>query len=248
MYPTIEMFNIHLPLYGLLGLLALSLLVGMGIIVMIRAKLPVFDGLVLGAYGVLGACFGAKVLFMLQHQISFSIDSEEDVLRLMQNGGSAYGGILVGILFCILGAYIHKIDYQLYIRECVFLLPLCHGIWKIGCHCAGCCYGIPYSGIGSIIFLEGSSAPTGQALFPAQMLEAIMLFILAIWIFNRDKRTFNVYLVSYSLIRFFVEFLRNAETKHMIGILSDIQYICLIVILYSYIKFKVKERRHEERI
>lgn len=242
MYPTIEIFGLHAPMYGILEIVALIVLCFGGIFVMTKANLPLFDGMVLGAYGVLGAYVGSKALYMIQHQAHIQVSSEEDILRLMQSGGAAYGGILVGILFCILGAWIHKIDYQKYIRESVYLLPLCHGIWKIGCHCAGCCYGIPYCGNGSIVFGAKSSAPTGQSLFPIQIVETIMLFLLAICLFINRQRTLNTYLLSYSVLRFFIEFLRNAETKNMFWIFSDIQYMCIIVTIYICIKSKVKEK------
>lgn len=246
MHPIIEVFGLHLPAYGIIAILSLLTLAGLGIFILYKSDLPIYDGVVLGAYGVLGACVGSKAMYLLQHNIPLSLKTEEDLLRIMQSGGSACGGIFFGLLLSAIGAWIHKIDHQAYIRKVIYLLPLCHGMWKIGCHCAGCCYGIPYKGVGSITVIENSSASEGGAFFPVQIMEAVLLFLLFLYLLQEKNRSISTYIFLYSIIRFIVEFFRNVEIKNMLGVLSDIQCICVIVILFIIIKKYVKGKLHED--
>ncbi len=229
MYPQIKIGELHLPTYGVIVIIALIAMVVLSLIVLHNARLPLFDGIVLGAYGLLGAFLGAKFLFLLQKSVVLSFTTESDWLYFFSSGGSAYGGILLGLIFSRIGAYIHKIELTPYMEEIIFLLPLCHGIWKIGCCCAGCCYGIPYDGPGSI-FIVNEFYTEGAWLFPIQIVEVIALFIISFLLFRSNRRTVCLYLCSYSVCRFFIEFLKNDEIKTYIGIMSDIQYLCLIVI------------------
>lgn len=248
MHPIIQIFGMRLPLYGIIGIFSVFTLVFLGWLVLYKSDLSVFDGMVLGAYGVLGAYTGSKMLFLIQHSDQLTLVGPADLLLIMRNGGSAYGGILVGLLFGIFGAWIHKIDYKAYVNETVYLLPLCHGIWKTGCHCAGCCYGIPYDGFGGIVFGEKASAPIGVELFPVQIVESVFLFGLFLSLLIKKKRSLSLYLLLYSLGRFMIEFLRNNDLKKMIGVLSDVQYLCLIAVICILLKKYIKGKAYEEQI
>ena len=247
MYPKVEILGLHLPTYGIMGIFALMVLVVLGLLALHNAKLPLFDGMVLGAYGLLGAYFGAKLLFILQHNIELSFNTEADWLYFFSNGGSAYGGILLGLFFSRVGAYIHKIEYEPYIEKTIYLLPLCHGIWKIGCHCAGCCYGIPYEGPGSI-FVINEFYTDGVSLFPIQIVEAIVLFVITFVLFRSRQRSIWMYMDLYGICRFVIEFLRNKELKTYIGIFSDIQYLCIIMFFAFTIITFVRRHSNEEAV
>lgn len=248
MHPTVELFGLRLPTYGIVCILAILFLVTGGLIICKKNNLSVLDGMVLGAYGLLGAYAGAKLLYFMEWGFPAPVRSEYDLLLLIKNGGSAYGGILLGLLFSKAGAYIHKINYREYMGEAVFLLPLCHGIWKMGCHCAGCCYGIPYSGPGSIVYTEGSYAPVGTGLFPVQLLEAVILFVIALILYLKKDRSPEDYLGMYSFARFILEFFRNRETKRMIGCFSDIQLLCMCCIVIILVLIYKRRRKDEKSV
>lgn len=246
MYPIIEAFGLRLPLYGIMEIFSILVLTIFGIIIFYKSDLSLNDGIVLGAYGVLGAYIGSKMLFLLQNNTQFSLRTEDDWLRLMQSGGSAYGGILLGLFLSKVGARIHKIEYELYIEKILFLLPLCHGIWKIGCHCAGCCYGIPYTGIGKIVFVKGASTTIPIELFPVQLLETMLLFLISLYLLKGKNCSISTYLFLYNIIRFVIEFFRNVELKKMFGRFSDIQYMCIVSIMVILI-IKYKGRKKFEK-
>lgn len=71
----------------------------------------------------------------------------------------------------LLAGKIHKFNVKIYIRNFIFLIPFIHAFGRIGCFFAGCCFGIPYNGIGAVVFPENSYALPDVSLFPVQLVE-----------------------------------------------------------------------------
>ncbi len=101
--------------------------------------------------------------------------------------------------------------------------PLALFITKIACFCCGCCTGIPWS--------YGYQNYFGKLVeFPVQLVESMVAFLLFLfmrWYQKRGKdgTCFPVYLITYSFIRFFTEFLRCE--KNVFGFLKTYQILCL---------------------
>ena len=75
-------------------------------------------------------------------------------LNLFTAGLSAYGG-LIGV---VIGSIIfEKMFYckKEIIKYTVLSLPLVYGLTKIACFISGCCNGIPYNGIFSVVYKDG---------------------------------------------------------------------------------------------
>lgn len=111
--------------------------------------------------------------------------------------------------------------------------PFALAIAKLGCFCAGCCDGIKCD-------LGFYTEITGRTTFPAQLLEsavAITLFFALIWNAEHLKKgtLFPVYLISYSAIRFFTEFLREEPTM-LLG-LKRYQYLCIVGVVLGLLEY-----------
>ena len=136
-----------------------------------KIKLDLNDFLILESYCFLGAFVGAKILYFIVSIDEIDWSRFFDIKyfnQLMLSGFVFYGGLIGGLLIILLGGKVHKIKSTEYIRNFVFLIPLIHSFGRIGCFWAGCCYGIPYKGIGAVIYPENSFAPSGINLFPVQ--------------------------------------------------------------------------------
>ncbi len=245
MHPIMYLGVFRVPTYGVLGFLAMATVFFGGIIILICRKLPVFDGIVLGTYGIIGALLGAKGLYIIEQLVQIRFTTEIEWRQMLLSGGSAYGGVVAGLGAIVFAGKLHKIDVKRYSQNLLFLLPLAHGIWKIGCHFAGCCYGIAYDGVGCLHFPVESYAIYGIPLFPVQMLEVILLICLSVYVCLK-KITIFQYMAIYSVIRFLIEFLRNSDNKLMIGILSDVQLMG-ILIAFGYTITAITNRRKNER-
>jgi phosphatidylglycerol:prolipoprotein diacylglycerol transferase len=113
---------------------------------------------------------------------------------------------------------------------------------RIGCFLTGCCYGKETHLPIGILFHHSSVAPNGVALFPTQLLEAGFEGVMAcflVYAFYRKKalskgllrNPLYVYLISYAVFRFFLEFFRGDAVRGMLFGLSTSQWISLIVIM-----------------
>ena len=244
------------PSYGFMICCGVILANVIGMFVLKHWELDFNDFMILEAYTLLGGFIGAKGLYIL---VSFPNIEWNKIFNLIYlknlvTGGYVfYGGLIGGFFFLFFANYVHHIEnFKAYIVHFIFLIPLVHGFGRIGCFCAGCCYGIPYEGIFSIIFPEGGFAPSGISLFPVQLLEAAGLWMISFFIcFLEIKKdvcyTVELYIGLYSILRFVLEFFRYDSYRGKIGILSISQWISillcfsvLVIVLYRNIILKNK--------
>ena len=159
---------------------------------------------------------------------------------LLSEGFVFYGGAIGGVIGFLIGTKVAKCKVSDFIDFFAVLIPLVHAFGRIGCFCSGCCYGIPYDGPLSITYTcPLSSVPTGIGIFPVQLLESSLLFILAIVMYilflNNKKNIIFGYFISYGIIRLITEHFRfDAERGFIFG-LSTSQFISILMILISVI-------------
>ena len=110
-------------------------------------------------------------------------------------------------------------------------IALAHGLGRLGCLFAGCCYGKvtdAWYGVHNV-YLNAKTVPV-------QLLEAIFLFSLAAlfaWRLSRKRRgNFPLYLVGYAVWRFAIEYLRTDDRgASPVGFLSPSQLTAIILAL-----------------
>lgn len=161
-----------------------------------------------------------------------------------------FGGLVGGVITFIIG-------YKLYIKkhypdsnflnDVVIVAPACitvaHGFGRIGCFFAGCCYGKATDSIWGVKFPHLS-----HNVYPTQLYEAIFLIILASILFllaykYKNKFTFPIYLTSYGIFRFLIEFIRGDDRGSLFLSISPSQgfsILCIIIAIILTINFKSK--------
>jgi phosphatidylglycerol:prolipoprotein diacylglycerol transferase len=130
-----------------------------------------------------------------------------------------------------------------------------HGLGRIGCFMAGCCYGKPTDSIFGVVYTSTvcQAEPLNTPLHPTQLYEAtlifsIMIFLLVLKKYKQfDGQLFLIYLVLYALGRSVLELFRgDLERGFVIGnFLSTSQFISLIMIstaIYFYVKLNRKAK------
>ena len=257
MRPYIIVLNYCIPSYGLSILIGLVLANLIGFSLVKKYQGDGNDLIICEGYVLLGAIVGAKILYLWvsRKQIMWeNILDLEYFNTLMKGGFVFYGGLIGGLICLAIGGKLHKIELSFYIRKFIFLIPFVHGFGRIGCFLAGCCYGKPYHGIGAVEFPADSFAPAGISLFPVQLLEAMILFLLSLFVFilSVNKRTESlsmiVYLIGYSIIRFVLEFFRyDRNERGYFFYLSTSQWISLVLlvltVVYIFLAFLQKNLR-----
>ena len=242
MHLYIDLFGLSIPAYGMMIVLGILIANLVAFIVIKRTKRDINDLIILEAYCFLGGFFGAKVLYLL---ISYAeIDWEriveiEYLSDIMKSGFVFYGGLVGGLLAVYLAGKLHKVDAEKYVREFIFLIPFMHGFGRVGCFMAGCCYGTPYDGLGAVIFPEESFAVPNVSLFPVQLVEAVFLLLITVGILVLQMKykwyyTIELYLISYGILRFALEYVRYDAARGAFAGLSTSQWLSIVLVGFAF--------------
>lgn len=192
-----------------------------------------------------------------------------------EDGGITFlGGAISAIIsFSLLFWFLLKekrLELRKYLNVLVGGIVIGHAFGRIGCFCAGCCFGEITDSFLGIIFPE-NSAPynfvvnhylnSGHSLeiakelaletkiLPTQLIEAGFLFILFGVLNLIKKHQLEVYLLSYGLFRFTLEFFRADDRGSLFGFFSPSQWLSLLLIVSGMISilllFINKEKKTE---
>lgn len=250
----LNIFGLELPMYGMMILLGIIVSNAVALSLCKRFGRDKLELLTIESYGIIGAFLGSKILFLI---ISFKdIDWQRAaepkyLMAILSNGFVFYGGLVGAILFMMLSGKIHKLDVWGYIRDFIFMIPIMHCFGRIGCFCVGCCYGMPYHGPGHVVFPYGSQAPSGEELFPVQLVEAALVLIIGIVLLVLKIKkdffyTIETYLLTYSVVRFILEFFRYDAIRGVAFGLSTSQWISIIVFIGTIISITYRKKRNKK--
>src|SRR4051794_39986017 len=236
----IDTGSFFLPTYGVL--VAIAFLVAIWITGRLarRAGLSSDTTTNLAIYCALAGMAGAKLfMFLFDWKIYANDPRQIFSLSTLQAAGVYQGGLL---LACITAAlYVRHHNLPGWRTADVFApgVAIGHGIGRLGCFAAGCCWGKECDRPWAVTFTNRSAneltgVPLHVPLHPTQLYEAaseLLIFGLLYWQFHRshkDGSTIGWYLVLYSSVRFLVEFVRNHEQALPFGLpLSITQWIAL---------------------
>ena len=253
MLPTINIFGKTIAMYGLM--ITLGILIGVIIALSRRSKYKVSkdDVIFSSCYGGIGLLLGAKLLYIVTIIPAViknwnAIMSDLKILYQALSGGFVFYGGLIG---AAIGYYIYCKQFKISFLKLMDLMapsiPIIHGIGRIGCLLAGCCYGIHYEGPFHIIFRHSPVAPNGIPLFPTQIVESILNIIAGISLIiytvrdRKEGQAIGIYIIYYSLMRFIIEFLRGDVLRGMFLNISTSQLISILLLpigLYMFFKPK----------
>jgi phosphatidylglycerol:prolipoprotein diacylglycerol transferase len=238
MYP--EIFHISfLHTYG--ALVAVAFLVGLWTAARLarRDSLNVDAATNLGIYCALAAIIGAKIMMLIVDPRYRENPGEIFTLDTLQAGGVFYGGLIAAL--AIAWWYMRRTHLPLWRTADVFApgIAIGHGIGRLGCFSAGCCWGVechlPWAvTFRSVAAHENVGVPLGVPLHPTQLYESFaefLIFAILYWQIGKAHRQgaiIGLYLMLYSAARFIVEFFRYHEQGNLWGTpLDTSQWISL---------------------
>jgi phosphatidylglycerol---prolipoprotein diacylglyceryl transferase len=255
MYP--EIFHVSfLHTYGLL--VALAFLAGLWMAQHLGKRGGLNPEAVtnLGIYCALAAIAGAKLMMFLV-DIPYYIEHPGEMLSFstLQAGGVFYGGLIAAL--AVAAWYMRKTGLPVLPTADVFApgIALGHGIGRLGCFSAGCCWGVESHVPWAVTFTNPAAnqlvgVPLGVSLHPTQLYEAFaefMIFGILYWRIRTPHSTgmiISLYLLLYSAARFLVEFFRVHEQGNLWGgPLDTSQWISLALFLLGASYFVAAHRR-----
>jgi len=188
-------------------------------------------------YTIIISLIGAKLILFLGN-ISYYLRRPSELFSLARSGGVFQGGLAFGIIFALWYFRKHRIPTWKAADVIVPALALGHGFGRIGCFTAGCCYGRECSLPWGVTFQsEYASSLTGipldRVLHPTQLYESALNFLNFIVLFlilkkkKFDGQVFSLYIINYSIIRFFVEYFRGDHPDKAFLIHNPSPYLSL---------------------
>lgn len=155
--------------------------------------------------------------------------------------GGMIGGTVVYLIIWMI--FRKKVPGNLYdimpVIPC--MITVGHAFGRIGCFFAGCCYGKPTDSIFGVQFPGAYFEHLGKV-HPTQLYEAAFLFVLfgvLTWLLLKKKfqYTMTVYLASYGVFRFLIEFLRYDDRGQLGKLLSPSQTMSLVFLGLAVLAF-----------
>ena len=240
--------------YGYGTMICLGILCGWGIITC-RAKRRGMDQDFLLSFILVAAGFGflgAKLLFWIVN-LRFILEDFHFFLASLLDGFVVIGGLLLGIPMSYVLCRKRGEDFFRWLDLFLPEVALAQGFGRLGCFLAGCCYGKETAGRFSITFHESAFAPNGVPLYPTQLISSGLDFLNAlICILSSTKlgvgQVSALYLINYSVGRFFVEFLRGDSERGHVGIFSTSQFICMGLLLAGVVFWMRGSKRDRIKI
>lgn len=189
---------------------------------------------------ILFGFIGGKLLHILPNLSA--VLKNGSITDLISNGFVVYGSIIGGAIGVGLYCRLKKIDALTGFDNIMPFVSLAQGFGRIGCFCAGCCYGRPTdSPLGIVFTSEFSQAPTGIALVPTQLISSLgnFCFFAILYLIGKknEKRGFTTacYMLLYSIGRFIIEFYRGDSIRGFIGTLSTSQFISIFIFIFGVV-------------
>lgn len=187
----------------------------------------------LALISVIGGFVGAKILFVITNFKAFL----KAPLSVLGSGGFVvYGGIIFASLFIFLYSKKKKFVFLEYMDLLVPQVAIAQGFGRLGCFCAGCCYGAETTSPLGVVFPEGSLSPVGVKLWPTQIFSAagdFVIFAVLVLLSRKIKKHGNItclYFILYGIGRFSVEFFRN-DTELYFNVLTQAQFISIGMVI-----------------
>lgn len=184
-------------------------------------------------YGGLLSVVGARGLHVLVNWHDYA-EAPLTALRFWDGGMAFIGAAVITAAFAFF--YLRQHGHGLLALDALALgVAMTHGIGRIGCFLAGCCYGQPTDLPIGVSFPVGSIAQFTQAqlglieaaeptahLHPTQLYEAAFCFAIGLFLWSRFKRgaipgTITAgYFALYPFARFFVELVRDDPEREFL--------------------------------
>lgn len=91
-------------------------------------------------YGIIGGLIGAKLLFFIA-EAPYILKNPSSIISMIKEGFVVYGAIIGGALAGYIYCKVKNLNFLEHFDLVAPAIALAQGIGRIGCFCAGCCYG-----------------------------------------------------------------------------------------------------------
>jgi len=195
---------------------------------------------------------GARLLYVIINFDDFKA-SPLDIFKLWNGGLVFFGGFMGAVAASIVTIRIKNLPFFKTADTIAPGVALGHGIGRLGCFFAGCCYGRQCDLPIAVQFSHPDSlAPLHVPLHPTQiyMVAANLILFLILIFLQRRKRfhgmIFLSYIILYSVFRFIIEFFRGDFRGdfyfEFLSVSQGIGILAIVIALAAMVKLALSSR------
>ena len=198
-------------------------------------------------YLIIGIIVGGRLGYIIFYNFDYYLNNIFDIFKVWQGGMSFHGG-LIGILFAsILFTRKNKQNTFVYTDLVSLVAPIGIFFGRLANFINSELYGTPTEVPWAITFIQVDNLSRHPSQLYEAILEGIILFIILMYFKKKDYLMkpgliSGLFLIFYSLFRFFAEFFRvpDEQLGYLIFKLSMGQIISLVFLIFGIIIFYLK--------
>ena len=170
------------------------------------------------SYLIIGIILGGRIGYVIFYNFSYYLDNIFDIFKIWQGGMSFHGGLLGVIASSYIFAKKNNQNPFFYLDQVSLVAPIGIFFGRLANFINSELYGTTTDMPWSVIFVEVDNLSRHPSQLYEAILEGIILFLILIYFMNKGylKKPgliSGMFLIFYSLFRFFVEFFRVPDEQ-----------------------------------
>ena len=170
------------------------------------------------AYLIIGIILGGRIGYIIFYNFSYYLDNIFDIFKIWQGGMSFHGGLLGVIASSYIFAKKNNQNPFFYLDQVSLVAPVGVFFGRLANFINSELYGTVSNAPWSVIFIKVDNLSRHPSQLYEAILEGVILFVILIYFVNKDylKKPgliSGLFLIFYSLFRFFVEFFRVPDEQ-----------------------------------
>ena len=197
-------------------------------------------------YIIIGIIVGGRLGYVLIYNLNYYIQNLIDIFKIWEGGMSFHGGLIGIIVSSLIFARKNNQNPFLYMDIVALVAPIGIFFGRVSNFINSELYGTVTNVPWSVIFTKIDTYPRHPSQIYEAVLEGMVLFLILIYFkdkfLNKPGLISSLFLIFYSIFRFFVEFYRMPD-EHLGNILFNLsmgQVISLIFIISGIFLFYIK--------
>jgi phosphatidylglycerol:prolipoprotein diacylglycerol transferase len=170
------------------------------------------------AYLIIGIVLGGRIGYIIFYNFSYYLNNIFDIFKIWQGGMSFHGGLFGVIASSYIFAKKNNQNPFFYLDQVSLVAPVGIFFGRLANFINSELYGTVSNAPWSVIFIKVDNLSRHPSQLYEAFLEGVILFLLLIYFVNKDylKKPgliSGLFLIFYSLFRFFVEFFRVPDEQ-----------------------------------
>jgi len=186
-------------------------------------------------YLIIGIILGGRIGYIVFYNLSYYIDNFLDIFKIWQGGMSFHGGLLGVIVSSYIFAKKNNQNPFFYLDQVSLVAPVGIFFGRLANFINSELYGTVSDVPWSVIFIKVDNLSRHPSQLYEAILEGLILFIILIYFTNKNYLNkpgliSGLFLIFYSIFRFFIEFFRvpDEQIGYLILSLTMGQIISLV--------------------